>query len=479
MARLESDRGRLLVSFQFRGQRCREYLGLTDTRDNQRAAAKIIRELEVEIASGKFDYEARFPDSRNLDRLSLRSTPVPGRTPFSEFALKWLEELRPTVARSTAYSYERLLKAYILPSSFAAKAVDEIDDGDIKRFIAELQAKELGPRSINIVTSRLRTIFSTARIRKLRSDNPMDYVRNLREKKPEIDPLTLEEVQALLRAAQGSERTLVTVLIFAGLRPGEALGLRWDDIDFREGFIKVRRHVNRFGVGLPKTSSSERDVTMLPPVREALQEQRARSQLRSDLVFVNEGGKRAFDLDNIRQRNWIRLLRRAGLRHRPLYQCRHTYATLLLSAGEDMRFVASQMGHTTLAMLIRHYARWSRRSPAGGNAISKVLEASGLQKMPEFCQKVVSGGDGPIGRDSEKSLDFPRRFTGAGDRFRTDDLVLGKHTLYQLSYTRSPFIEGRTRSFTGRRAPCQSNQIAARLAEVATTRVPSARSTLR
>jgi integrase len=63
----------------------------------------------------------------------------------------------------------------------------------------------------------------------------------------------------------------------------------------------------------------------------------------------------------------------------------HTYATLPLSAGEDMRFVAAQMGHTNLAMIIRHYARWSRRTPAGGNAINKALEASGLSKMPEFC----------------------------------------------------------------------------------------------
>ena len=215
------------------------------------------------------------------------------------------------------------------------------------------------------------------------------------------------------------------MLIFAGLRPGEALALRWVDIDFHEGLIKVRRHVNRFGVGLPKTSSSERDVVMLRPVKRALQEQRARSQLRSELVFVNENGKNPFDLDNLRQRNWIRLLHRAGLRHRPLYQCRHTYATLLLRAGEDMRFVASQMGHTTLAMLIRHYARWSRRSPAGGNAINRLLEDSELAKMPEFCQKTEDGGDPPPMQEVGKGFDFPREFTGAGDRFRTDDLVLG------------------------------------------------------
>jgi integrase len=143
---------------------------------------------------------------------------------FCEFALNWLEELRPTIAPSTAYSYERLLKAYILPSGFASKDIDKIDDGDIKRFVNELLVTNLGSRSINIVTARLRTIFSTAKIRRLRADNPMDYVRNLRKKKPEIDPFTMDEVQSLLGAAQNSERSLVTVLIFAGLRPGDALG---------------------------------------------------------------------------------------------------------------------------------------------------------------------------------------------------------------------------------------------------------------
>ena len=62
-----------------------------------------MRELELEIAGGKFDYATRFPTSRNLQRLGLQSTSVPRRIVFCDFALGWLEELRPTVARSTAY----------------------------------------------------------------------------------------------------------------------------------------------------------------------------------------------------------------------------------------------------------------------------------------------------------------------------------------------------------------------------------------
>ena len=74
MARLESDHGRLLITFQHHGRRCREYLGLKDTRDNRRAASVMVREIELEMASGKFDYAAHFPPSRNLERLGLRTT---------------------------------------------------------------------------------------------------------------------------------------------------------------------------------------------------------------------------------------------------------------------------------------------------------------------------------------------------------------------------------------------------------------------
>lgn len=99
---------------------------------------------------------------------------------------------------------------------------------------------------------------------------------------------------------------------------------------------------------------------MLPNVRAVLQQQRARSQLRSDFVFPSEVGG-PLDLTKLRERNWRRLLRKTGLRPRTLYRCRHTYAALQLSRGENPQYVAHQTGHTTLEMIIRHYARWSRK----------------------------------------------------------------------------------------------------------------------
>lgn len=86
MARLESDHGRLLISFQYLTRRCREYLGLKDTRENRRVAAGIVREIELELAGGKFDYATKFPLSRNVERLGLNrcSAPVPSLVDFGQ-----------------------------------------------------------------------------------------------------------------------------------------------------------------------------------------------------------------------------------------------------------------------------------------------------------------------------------------------------------------------------------------------------------
>jgi integrase len=263
---------------------------------------------------------------------------------------------------ATAYDYDRLIKALLLPTPIAQRPIGQIDDGDINRFLGELMKRKglngqlMGPRRINMMIARLRTIFSVAKRRKLIGEDPMVFVKNLREPKGEVDPFTLEEAERLIDTATGQDRAIITVLIFCGLRPNEAFALRWEDVDFDREQIRIRPGIHRFaGIGLPKTASSEREVDMLPLVVDELQEQRARTQLRGDLVFLNETGG-PIDLTNFRDRNWKRILVKASLRHRTVYQCRHTYAALQLSRGENPLYVAHQMGHTNLEMIIRHYA---------------------------------------------------------------------------------------------------------------------------
>ncbi len=348
MAKLRWEKGRLFVDFIFRGERCREFLHLPKTQDNKIAARQLVKKIEAELALGTFDYAATFPRSKKAGRFGrggMRGFPTLG-----EFARNWLESLRPSLKPATFYDYGKLLSAHILPSKLSTMPINLIRPGDIRAFRAELDVKrtpngvkKLGPRRINMVRDRLFGIFSAAEEDGLVADNPVRRVDRLQEPVPDVDPFTFDEVQRILQEAKDWERALLTVLFFTGMRPNEALGLRWDDLDFDRDQICVRWSLSRYGLGTPKTPGSIRTVDMLPPVRDALLAQRRRARLRGEFVFPNKDGG-SLDLANIRDRNWRRLLRRAGLRYRPIYHCRHTYAVLELTDLENPLFVSQANG---------------------------------------------------------------------------------------------------------------------------------------
>ena len=93
----------------------------------------------------------------------------------------------------------------------------------------------------------------------------------------------------------------------------------------------------------------------------------------------------------MRERNWSRVIRKSGLRKRTLYQCRHSYAALQLSRGENPQYVAHQMGHTTLEMIIRHYGRWMRKPETIGR-LAEQLDFKFPPSLPEICKKMAESG---------------------------------------------------------------------------------------
>jgi hypothetical protein len=122
---------------------------------------------------------------------------------------------------------------------------------------------------------------------------------------------------------------------------------------------------------------------------------------------------------------------KASLRRRTVYECRHTYAALQLSRGENPQYVAHQMGHTNLEMIIRHYARWSRR-PERVGTLADQLAAKFPSKKPEISLKMAAAGASRIlgaSRSSSQVVDSAGRKAGAGDRGRTGDVQLGKLAL--------------------------------------------------
>ena len=195
----------------------------------------------------------------------------------------------------------------------------------------------------------------------------MRFIGNLRQPKTDVDPFTLDEARALIAAAEGQFKSLLTVLLFTGLRPNEALGLKWDDVDWNQGYVLVRRTLARLeGSRLPKTAGSERKVEMIELVRRALSHQQSRTRMAESFVFLNERGK-PLALENVRAREWKRVTLKAHVRYRPIYQCRHTFATLSLLNGDTVQHTAAQMGHTTISTVENVYARWKARPEGTGS----------------------------------------------------------------------------------------------------------------
>jgi integrase len=172
-----------------------------------------------------------------------------------------------------------------------------------------------------------------------------------------------------------------TVAIFTGLRTAELIAAKWGDVDWtsdppmlvvKHSFTKLDRE------HLTKTPGSARPVDLRPQALRALKEQQASSRLKSDYIFCNAVGG-PLDRDNLTNRVWYPALNRAGIRTRNPYQCRHTFSTLALSAGEEIGWVARQLGHSNVEMVIRHYYRWIRNNTRmDGSAFDRAAASFGL-----------------------------------------------------------------------------------------------------
>ena len=119
----------------------------------------------------------------------------------------------------------------------------------------------------------------------------------------------------------------------------------------------------------PKTAAGERHVRLLPAALDALKAQKSYTFLAGAEIFCNPRTEKRWTGDLvIRERMWKRILLRAGVRYRYPYQMRHTYASMMLQAGESVMWVAQQMGHTDWTFTARTYSRWvSIDAPEAGS----------------------------------------------------------------------------------------------------------------
>jgi integrase len=222
---------------------------------------------------------------------------------------------------------------------------------EVQRLISNLTCS--GKRLKNVLVP-LREVFKFAQLAGFIEKNPMTLIKSPKVSKPDIDPLSMEEVALFLKTVSPRYTNFFTVAFFTGMRFGEMAALKWKNVDFRLGIIKVRETRVRGEETPPKTKRAIRDIAMLPPVVEALRSQRKYTMGKSEYVFLNQYGRTLLP-DSVNSHVWKTALRKAGLRERRLYETRHTFATLMLDSGELPGWVQRMMGHETLQMIHERY----------------------------------------------------------------------------------------------------------------------------
>jgi integrase len=268
-----------------------------------------------------------------------------------------------------------VISNHLLPA-FAGRRLDQITVEDVDRYrLGKVREGKLSPASINKTLATLAAILEAAVEYELIDRNP---ARGRRRRLPTIAPRRTwldraDHIAALLDAAGqrdqkarvccGQRRALLATLTFAGLRIGEALSLRWRDVDLARATITVRA---------AKTDAGVRVVNILPVLRDELGDYRARLDPAPDaLVFGTATGRRQ-GATNVRRRVLAKAVEQANKQlvkdgGEPLpegltpHSLRRTFASLLFALGEAPPYVMAQMGHTTPSLTLAIYARQMSR----------------------------------------------------------------------------------------------------------------------
>ena len=279
-----------------------------------------------------------------------KDEPVKESKLFGEVAQQWAEIMSQKVKSSTLKDYRGAMNHYILPR-FGNVPITDIDFLDVEEFRSKLKCSN---KRKNNVFVPMRSLMRFALKAGLIDKNPMDLVENLSVSKPEFNPLSIDEVHRFLDVVKPPYKNFFIVAFYTGMRFGEMAALKWKHIDFKLGVIKVRETRVRGEEGRPKTTGSVRDIKILPPVFEALRDQRKATMGKSDYVFLNFYGRPLLP-NSVNFHIWKPALKKAGLKPRSLYQTRHTFATLMLDGGELPGWVQKMMGHESLKMILERY----------------------------------------------------------------------------------------------------------------------------
>jgi integrase len=300
---------------------------------------------------------------------------------YSAFLEEWLprhvalKDLRP----STVRGYEMVIRLYIDPE-LGSVPLQRLDEARLQDFLVRLKsepgrkAKKLSTQSIRNVLTVLSASLKDARRRRLIARNPCADIERPANKSKRDGPrgrqLTREQVRQFLQLLEAERYgPLLALMLTAGLRRSEAIGLRWSDIDWERRVLQVRQAITDVNGTLhtdePKSWASEREIKVPPQVIEMLRAHQAKQGLQREaaggiwndrnLVFCTAKGKPIFP-SNV-YRRFRQLLERADIPHTGLHGLRRTASSIVNAETGDIFVAAQMLGHAHPDVTRKHYVK--------------------------------------------------------------------------------------------------------------------------
>lgn len=308
----------------------------------------------------------------------------PNKVTVGKWLKTWLENyMKPHLRPTTWQSYEALMSQHVIPAIGEVK-LKNLQTCDLQGlYKAKLESGRLdrkgglSARTVRYIHSVVFEALEQAVKEQLVVRNVAEAVTLPREEKKEIQPLTSEQVGEFLASIRDERHYPALLLeLSTGLRRGELLALRWEDVDLKAGNLKVRQSLVRIHSEKgaekktelvfqePKTKHSKRTIPLTAGVLKELKAHKARQAQEklflgqgyqdNGLVFCMEDGR------PIEPRNFTRrfdgYLERAGIPHVRFHDLRHTFATLMLELDEHPKVVQEILGHSKISMTIDTYS---------------------------------------------------------------------------------------------------------------------------
>jgi len=299
----------------------------------------------------------------------------PTKETLSDYLTKWIDYKRDSVRQHTIEIYESAIRLHIAPR-LGRTRISELRPVDLRDLYRHLlRDKGLSKRTVSQIHTILHDALDRAVKWELLPRNVTDAVDAPKPERQRFDVWSLEDVRKFLFSPDVTGNPFFVAFLLAlttGMRQGEILGLRWQDLDLDKSVVHVVRTLTRergeHVFGPPKSDSGVRDIPLSSQTVEALKTHRVaqardrlamgRSYNNQDLVIARTTGE--VMSQPILREKFIDLVAKVGIGQIRFHDLRHTHASLLLELGENMKVIQEQLGHSTLSVTADTYTHLSK-----------------------------------------------------------------------------------------------------------------------